>query len=160
MIPTTHIKENILNNDHKYSLTVCLLLAFGITWLGWIPGLIIGSQQGYLMPNFDTYADLFETGYPNTSHIWLVIAFQLGVYGPLIGGLVATWMDGGKEGLSDLWQRISRWKFGGRWYLAAFAIPFVITATPPQWGYFSWRVVSGSVRCPLPMCCSYSRHNC
>ncbi len=50
---------NSNHKAHKLSLFVYLLLANGITWLCWIPGLLIGMQQGYLMPNFDSYAALF-----------------------------------------------------------------------------------------------------
>jgi len=115
---------------HKYSLTVYLLLANGITWLLWLPGLIIGLQKDYLLPNFDTYHLLFETGFKNSQHLYLSIAFFLGVYGPLVGGLVATWMDGGKEGLSDLWKRITHWEIDGKWYLTALLITFLLAAIP------------------------------
>ena len=50
-----HPVNTTVYKHHKYSLTVYLILAMGITWLGWIPGLIIGAQQGYIMPNFTTY---------------------------------------------------------------------------------------------------------
>ena len=115
---------------HKYSPTVYLLLANGITWLCWIPGLVLGLREGYIMPNFDTYHILFETGFVNRQHLLLSIAFFLGVYGPLVGGLIATWMDGGKEAISDLWKRISNWRIGGRWYLRAFLITFFLAAIP------------------------------
>jgi len=115
---------------HKYSLLVYLLVANGITWLGWLPGLIVGNRQGYIMPNFDTYAGLFKFGFANSQHITLGIAFQLAVYGPLIGSLVATWMDGGRAGLSDLWQRITRWNIGGRWYLTALGITMLLAGLP------------------------------
>ena len=43
---------------------------------------------------------------------WLLpFYFFLGVYGPLVGGLVATWMDGGREGVSELSKRITKWRF-------------------------------------------------
>lgn len=122
------INQNI--KPHKFSLWIYLLLANGITWLCWIPGLIIGAQQGYIMPNFDTYTGLFETGFANIQHALLGIFFQLGVYGPLIGGLVATWMDGGREGITDLWRRITRWNVGGRWYLTAFVITLLLAVVP------------------------------
>lgn len=121
---------NLPGKYHKYSLTTYLLLATGITWLCWIPSLVISSQQGYIMPNFDTYAALFQSGFTNSQHLLLAILFQFGVYGPLIGGLVATWMDGGKQGLADLWSRIIKWNVGGRWYLTALAITFLITGIP------------------------------
>ncbi|MCJ7703741.1 MAG: hypothetical protein MUO62_19345, partial [Anaerolineales bacterium] len=60
----------------------------------------------------------------------LAIAFSLGVYGPLIGSLAATWMDGGRGGLSDLWGRTTRWRVGWRWYLTVVTITFLLTAIP------------------------------
>ena len=130
---------------HKYSLTVYLILAMGITWLGWIPGLVIGTQQGYLMPNFSTYVELFEIGFVNSQHIWLGIAFQFAVYGPLIGGLIATWMDGGKEGLADLWKRMIKWNVGWRWYVSTFAITFLLTGIPVSIFALTGNFVSSTV---------------
>ena len=124
------MKMNKKRHFHKYSLPVYLLIANGITWLCWIPGLVIGATQGYIMPNFDTYAELFKSGFANSQHMFLSIAFQLGVYGPLIGSLLATRMDGGKEGLADLWRRISNWNVGGRWYLTVLLVTFLLTGLP------------------------------
>ena len=115
---------------HKYSLLVYLLIANGITWLLWIPGLIAEFKKNYVMPNFDTFHLLFESGFANSQHLYLSTAFFFGVYGPLIAGLVAIWMDGGKEGLSEWWGRITRWRIGGNWYLTAILITFLIVAIP------------------------------
>jgi membrane protease YdiL (CAAX protease family) len=82
------------------------------------------------MPNFDTYHFLLESGFANTQHRLLSVAFALGVYGPLIGGLAATWMDGGREGLSGLWRRMIRWRLPGKWYLSALSIVFLLAALP------------------------------
>lgn len=116
--------------NHKYSFSAYLLLAMGITWLCWLPGLIIGMQKGYVMPNFDTYAALLETGFSNNQHLWLGILFFFGTFGPLVAGIVATWMDNGKEGLSVLWQRITNWKIDGKWYLYALLITLLLAAIP------------------------------
>lgn len=115
---------------HKHPIAVYLILANGITWLCWIPGIVIASQQGYILPNIDTYATLFQTGFANTQHLVLSIAFGLGVYGPLIGALVATWLDGGKEGLVELWGRIKKWRVGARWYLTILLLAFLLPAIP------------------------------
>ena len=115
---------------HKYSLILYLLLANGITWLCWVPAMLIGAKQGYVMPNFDTYQALFAEGFINAQHIWLGIAFSLGSYGPLIGGIVAVWIDGGKEGLAGLWRRIVNWKIGSRWYLIVLLITILLPAIP------------------------------
>lgn len=111
-------------------ILIYLLIANGFTWLCWIPALVIGGQQGYLMPNIDTYPALFQNGFENRQHLLLAVIFQLGVYGPLIGGLVAVWMDKGREGLLDLWQRITDWHVPGRWYLTAAVITFLLAGIP------------------------------
>lgn len=138
---------DITRTHHKYSLAIYLLLAMGITWLGWIPGLIIGAKQGYIMPNFNTYADLFKSGFVDARHMWLGIAFQLAVYGPLVGGVVATWMDAGREGLSDLWKRMTRWSVGGKWYLSVLIITFLVTGIP----VILFGVTSGFVLSTIPL---------
>ena len=115
---------------HKHPIAVYLILANGITWLCWLPGIVIGSQQGYILPNFDTYTTLFQTGFANTQHLLISIVFQLGVYGPLIAALVATWLDGGREGLIELGKRIIKWRVGVRWYFIILIIAFLLAAIP------------------------------
>jgi len=107
-----------------------LILANGITWLCWIPGIILAHQQGYILPNFDTYAALFRAGFTGTQHLLVSALFQLGVYGPLIAGLVATWLDGGKPGLVELWGRVRKWQVGARWYVIIVLIALLIPAIP------------------------------
>lgn len=114
----------------KYPILIYFLLAYGITWLCWLPGLIVGHQKGYLMPNFNTYHILFETGFENTQHLGLAIVFFFGVYGPLIGGFIATWIDGKKEGLAEWWRQITHWNIESKWYLNSLVITFLIAAIP------------------------------
>ena len=115
---------------HKHPIAVYLILANGITWLCWLPGIVIGSQQGYILPNYDTYTTLFQTGFANTQHLVISIVFTLGVYGPLIAALVATWLDGGREGLIELGKRIIKWRVGMRWYFTILIIAFLLAAIP------------------------------
>lgn len=115
---------------HKHPIAVYLILANGITWLCWLPGFVIASQQGYILPNFDTYITLFRTGFANTQHLVISIVFLLGVYGPLIAALVATWLDGGRGGLIELGKRIIKWRVGVRWYFTILIIAFLLAAIP------------------------------
>ncbi len=82
------------------------------------------------MPNFDTYHILFRTGFDNAQHKWLSAAFFLGVYGPLIAGFTATWLEDGREGLSNWWSRIILWRIDRKWYLIALLLSFLIPAVP------------------------------
>lgn len=65
----------------RKSITMFVLLAFGIIWLGWVPGLLAANQQGWMMPSFSNYADFFEVGIQSSKHLWLSIAFSLAVFG-------------------------------------------------------------------------------
>ena len=114
----------------KSSMVVYLILANGITWLLWLPGLIAGYQNGYVMPNYDTYHLLFETGFENNQHLYLGIAFFFGVYGPLIAALIATVMDGGRASLAEWWGRVARWRIDSQWYLKAVLITLLLAALP------------------------------
>ena len=82
------------------------------------------------MPTINTYATIIQTGFVNSQHLFVSLAFFLGVYGPLIGALVATWLAEGKEGLFELWGRIIRWRVGARWYIIILMITFLLPAIP------------------------------
>jgi membrane protease YdiL (CAAX protease family) len=112
------------------SLIVFLSLAMGITWLGWIPSLLIANRNGWMMPTFSNYAEFFSAGIQSYQHLWLSIAFSVAVYGPLIGGLVATAMDQGKSGFTKLWQRVIRFNIDGRWYLYAIGMALLLVLIP------------------------------
>ncbi len=122
--------EEKTNWFHKHPIAVYLVLANGITWLCWMPGILLAYRQGYILPNFDTYDELFQTGFANTQHLLFSIVFHFGVYGPLIAALVDTWLDGGREGLIELWGRIKKGRVGIRWYIIILLIAFLIPAIP------------------------------
>ena len=56
----------------KYPIATYLVLANGITWLGWIPTLIIASKQGYLLPTIDGFATFVQSGFSDINHIIVV----------------------------------------------------------------------------------------
>ena len=53
----------------------------------------------------------------------------LGGFGPSIAGLLTTWLESGRDGLSSLWARLRIWQLG-RWWLALLIIPAVTALTP------------------------------
>ena len=63
-----------------------LLLAYGWTWLFWIP--ISLTRQDY-----------------QESPVLLALMF-LGVFGPGVAGIILTYREGGKAGGRDFWQRV------------------------------------------------------
>lgn len=112
------------------SLAIYLLLAFGITWLGWIPALVIADSQGYKLPTIANFNQVLQVGFVNSTHVVLSIMFSLAVYGPLVGGLVATRIDSGKEGITDLLKRTIKWRVGFKWYAFALGFAIIIPLVP------------------------------
>ena len=39
-------------------------------------------------------------------------------------------MEGGKEGLAELWQRMTKWQIGGRWYLIVLLVTLLLAGIP------------------------------
>jgi membrane protease YdiL (CAAX protease family) len=48
-----------------------------------------------------------------------LIIFGLMILGPSASGLIMTAAIDGHDGLSELWQRMTRWRVGARWYAVA-----------------------------------------
>jgi len=116
-------------NDRK-SLGIYLLLAFGLTWLCWIPTLWIADQQGYILPTITNFSQLRNQGFADSRHIVISIIFSLAVYGPLAGSLAAAGIQQGRSGLADLGARMIKWRLPVRWYGAAVGLPLLIAAVP------------------------------
>ncbi len=113
-----------------HSVLTYLIVAYGITWLGWIPSLIFSSKQGYLLPTLDGFVNFIQAGFTDTTHIFIVLSFQFAIYGPLIGALIVIGLVRGKPGIAELWGRITKLRIGGRWYLRALLLAFVLAFVP------------------------------
>ncbi len=114
----------------KHPIFFYLIIAYGITWLGWIPSLIFSSKQGYLLPTLDGFVNFIQAGFTDTNHIFIVLSFQFAIYGPLIGALIVIGLVRGKPGIAELWGRITKLRIGGRWYLRALLLAFVLAFVP------------------------------
>ena len=79
------------------------VLTFAFTWLWW--GLV------YILNLSMT------TGY---------VPFLIGASGPTIMAFVVSAVGGGKPAVKALWKRITYWRVGINWYLAALFIPALI----------------------------------
>jgi hypothetical protein len=98
-------------------VTVYLTLSYSITWLCWIPTLLIANQRGYLLPTIANFGKLAQSGFSDPQHVVISIIFSIAVYGPLIAALVATLLETGKYGLVELL---------GRMALPVYYIPHVV----------------------------------
>ena len=68
--------------------------------------------------------------FTNQQHILIALLFSFAVYGPLLGGFVATYMAHGKPGVRKLLSRMGRWRIAGKWYGTAVLLILVITLLP------------------------------
>ena len=82
----------------KNGSLVFIVLALGITWVLWIPALVLVSAKGYPLPTIDYLLNHRSFAIVNSEHGLAVVLFSLAVYGPLLAGLIVTLMEGGANG--------------------------------------------------------------
>jgi len=133
-----------MENKKKNSVWIYLLLANGLTWLLWIPTLMIAQKNGYLLPSADQLVLLFQTGFKDSHPALVALVFSLAVYGPLVAGLVASWIESRTAGVADLVQRMLFWRVGWRWYLFIFILALLLGLIPMLIG-----IPTGIVKTPL-----------
>jgi len=118
----------------KHPMIVFLVLSNSITWLCWIPTLLIANQRGYLLPTIANFAKLAQSGFSDPQHIVISVIFSMAVYGPLIAALVATLLETGKDGLVELLSRIIKWRVSVRWYATVGLIVLALSVIPVGMG--------------------------
>jgi membrane protease YdiL (CAAX protease family) len=109
----------------RYSLWIFVALAYGITWALWLPVETLATRGGYILPDPSTLAELSKTGFQDGTHLLLSIISML-TAGPLFAAIIILAFESGRKGLHNLWQRSTRWRVEGRWYLIMLAIVAVI----------------------------------
>ncbi|NIZ90719.1 CPBP family intramembrane glutamic endopeptidase [Kineococcus rubinsiae] len=110
-------------------LTAFFALAYGLSWLAWIPYLLSGNGTGVLGFTFPSVL--------GTSQLLGVLP---GAYlGPVTAALVVTALTEGRAGLRAWRGRLFRFRVGWRWYLGVgVVVPVSILAAtfalPQAWG--------------------------
>lgn len=84
------------------------ILAFGISWLGWIPT-VLGSHG--ITPFVNPYFQFF---------------LILSAVGPALAAIIVTQAAYGGAQVKDLFNALIQWRFGLKWYLAAVLGPLVL----------------------------------
>lgn len=109
---------------------VYLSIAFGFSWVFWLVSWLIGqsADAGDQLFNADLVWGVFFQGEQWTTIVWLSVFSLIGVYGPMIGGIVATRIDAAVSS-EDLRQRVGRVGIGLRWYGLVLGI-LILVAGP------------------------------
>ena len=90
----------------RFPLTAYFLIAYIGSWSCW--ALFVLSEQGAGLFSFHSPADY-------------IAIISLGTFtGPALSALVVTAVTNGRDGVTDLVQRILRWRAGLVWYLFVF----------------------------------------
>jgi membrane protease YdiL (CAAX protease family) len=108
-------------------LILYFILAIGITWLFWIPTLIISSINDYFVPSILTFNFLVTEGFVDDFHVIIFIINSLGVYGPLLAAFIVLAITKKKEGVVDLLKNMCKVNVKAIWYAAIILLPLLIT---------------------------------
>ena len=103
----------------KYSLWIFVALAYAISWVFMVPAFIIAEQRGYILPTALTIGELMKTGFQDNLHILLTVIGTFSSYGPLIAAVIMAGMEGE---LHHWWNRVTKWRVGGRGYRDLFVL--------------------------------------
>lgn len=104
-----------------------LLIGYAFSWVIWIVSWLIAQNMdaGDQLINADLVWELFFESEASSTIIWLSLLSLLGVYGPMIGGIVATRLDPTVSSV-DLWKTVRRVGVGVRPYGLALGILLLV----------------------------------
>jgi uncharacterized protein len=100
--------STIYISSKPYSLVVFFALAFGISWVVWIPTAL--GSYGVVPFQID-----------------LTLSGLLGAFGPFFAALITTAIYEGRAGFSTLFKRLLTWRVGIQWYLFVLFWPAVLS---------------------------------
>jgi membrane protease YdiL (CAAX protease family) len=87
----------------RHPLTTFFLLAFGITWVVWVPR--AAATQGLLSTNLP------------------IVVGEAWTWAPAIAALLAAALTGRRDAVRELRARLVRWRVGWQWYLVVILGP-------------------------------------
>lgn len=108
------------------SVVIYSILALGITWLFWIPTILISLANGYYLPSILTFNQLITEGFVDELHAFVFTLNQVGVYGPFIAGTLMTYFTQKEDGVKDLLKRMVKIKVHVKWYGFLIVLPTFI----------------------------------
>lgn len=87
------------------------VLAFAITWVIWLPGVL--ATWGWI-----------ELPVP------FIVFFFIGTWGPFLAASIVTYRESGWGGVKAFWRRGLDWKIGVRWIVVIVGIALLASAVP------------------------------
>lgn len=99
------MENKAATSQNSRNLIAYFILAYTISWAIAIP--LALAKRGLIQPIF-----------PQWFHYFVA-------YGPILSALIVTWATQGQEGLREIWGRMTKWRVGAIWWLAALS-PVII----------------------------------
>jgi membrane protease YdiL (CAAX protease family) len=96
----------------RFNVLVFILIAFGFTWLFWVPEALI-AQNIWNAPE----------------SVRNILGLNLGAWGPLIGAIITTAIYKGGAGVRDLLKRGLMVRLGKWWWVVLLIFPVLIGAS-------------------------------
>jgi membrane protease YdiL (CAAX protease family) len=106
------------------NLFLFLVIAFGWSWLLWLPSVIISvtDSQSLMYWMYDVEMSL------GLGLIAIVGIFA--TFGPLVAAFTVTGLTEGREGMRRFWRRFWDVRLAGVWLLVSFLLPILLIALP------------------------------
>jgi len=114
----------------KGPIGLYFLLAIAITWIFWIPTILIASANDYFLPSVYSFKDISSTGFRDGFHVIIFIINQMGVYGPLFAAIIVSWKKYGKSEVKNLLGKIKVWRVKPKWIVIILLLPFIFAIIP------------------------------
>ena len=145
------MSEKTSSGKQQRSIILYLLIAFVITWLCWIPALVVASRQGFELPMIGNLASLGNRASLTGQQRLLTSMFSFAVYGPLIAAVSLTFLERGKDGLMGLLRRIVKFQVPLKWYGIVIGLALVIPLLPWLFSRLIGQAQTGATAWTLPL---------
>ncbi len=89
-------------------------LTFGLSWVAWLT--LAAAVHGLLPVRVMPGSFVFI--------VWMLA----GAWAPTVSALLVAAHTAGRQGVTDLLHRLSRWRVGWHWYAVALLLPFALAA--------------------------------
>ena len=93
-------------NEPRAGLVGYVVLTFAVSWLFWLPALLVSNNL----------VDL---------PVWLTFLRHLATFGPAIAAFWLVYRAGGTDGMKRLWKRGWDFSFDKRWLVPLFGLPLL-----------------------------------
>jgi len=116
-----------MNHTRKFegkNLFLFFTIAFGWSWLLWLPSVIISITDNQSLMYWIYDVDM------SVGLGLIAISGIFSTFGPLVAAFAVTGLNEGRDGVRGLWRRFWDVRTPGVWLLVSFLLPILLIAVP------------------------------